>query len=96
MTYEESFALMTDPAFRGRIKVACLKFATAIFDEDRAAPAHNARQRWATQCFNMPDQIATQVQPPTVMDAGVQQAGAQIDDTALQGAVEATVNKVMI
>jgi hypothetical protein len=95
MTYDESAALMTDASFRGRVKVACLDFANSIMIEDPTTPAHNARQRWATQCFQIPDQTAAQVQPPTVMDPAVQQDGSDITDAALQGAVEATVGKIL-
>src|SRR5262249_44120950 len=95
LTYAESAALMIDTEFRGRVKVACLKFANSIMDEAPTVPAHNSRLRWATSCFQQPDLIAGQVQPPTVMDVAVQNAGAAIDDTTLQGSVEATVNKMM-
>jgi hypothetical protein len=64
-------------------------------DEEPTVTAHNSRMRWAAQCFQAPDIVATQVQPPTVMDAAVQAAGAAIDDTALQSSVEATINKMM-
>ena len=95
MTYEESSALMTDIPFRGRVKVACLKFADSIMNEASNVAAHNARLRWANQCFTNPEGVAMQTQPPTVMDAAVQAAGAAITDTALQGSVEATVNKII-
>jgi hypothetical protein len=95
MTYTESAALMTDADFRGRVKVSCLKFAQSIMDELGSIPAHNTQMRWATQCFQQPDIVAGQTQPPTVMDPGVQSAGAAIDDAGLQGAVEATINKMM-
>ena len=95
LTYEESAALMTDGALRGRIKVAVLKFADSIMNENPSIPAHNARLRWAAQTFQQPDPVAVQVQPPTVMDSAVQSAGAAITDDALQGAVEATVNKMI-
>jgi len=95
MTYEESAALMTDPQFRGRIKVACLKFADAIVGEPTTTSAHNTRLRWAQQCMQNPDSTAMQTQPPTVMDAQVQTDGAAITDAALQGSVEATVGKML-
>jgi hypothetical protein len=94
LTYEESAALMTDGTFRGRIKVACLKFADSILIENAPAVNRTAQLRWATQAFQQPDVIAGQVQPPTVMDGAVQIAGAAITDAALQGSVEATVNKM--
>jgi hypothetical protein len=95
MTYTESAALMTDADFRGRVKVSCLKFADSIIGEATTTPAHNTRLKWANQCFQAPDMAAQQVQPPTVMDAAVQAAGAEIDDTALQGSVEAVVQKML-
>ena len=95
MTYEESAALMTDITFRGRIKVACLKFASSIMIEATSVPAHNTRLRWAQQTYQQPDQVAQTTQPPTVMDPAVQSAGAEITDLALQGAVEGVVNKVL-
>jgi len=95
MTYQESQALMTDPAFRGRVKVACLKFADSILIEANTVPAHNTRLKWANQVIQSPDAVATQVQPPTVMDAAVQSAGAAITDPALQASVETTVQKML-
>ncbi len=95
MTYEESAALMADMTFRGRIKVSALKYADSIMDESEATIAHNTRLRWAQSCFLNPEQTAMQLQPPTVMDAAVQEAGAEITDTALQGSVESVVNKML-
>lgn len=95
MTYTESAALMTDSAFRGRIKVASLKYADSILAEVETTPAHNTRLKWAQQTMQNPEMTASQIQPPTVMDAAVQTDGADITDTALQGSVEAVVNKMM-
>lgn len=95
MTYEESAALMTDSAFRGRVKVAALKYADSIMGEATNTPAHNTRERWALMTMQNPDGTAAQLQPPTVMDAAVQAAGAEIDDEALQASVETVVNKMM-
>jgi hypothetical protein len=95
MTYTESAALMTDLEFRGRIKVSCLKYADSIMNEANTVPAHNMRLRWAQTTFQQPDMVAGQVQPPVVMDSAVQTAGAEITDDALQGSVEAVVNKMM-
>ena len=86
---------MTDFAFRGRVKVACLKYADSIMLEPTSTDAHNTRQRWAQNCFQQPDTVAAQTQPPVVMDAAVQLAGDGITDAALQGAVESVVNKML-
>jgi hypothetical protein len=95
LTYEESAALMNDLPFRGRIKVACLKFADSIVGEPTSEPAHNTRLKWAQNTMNAPDQAAAVAQPPTVMDSAVQEQGAAIDDTGLQGSVEVTVKKML-
>jgi hypothetical protein len=95
MTYEESALLMTDMVFKGRVKVACLKYADSILVEATSVPAHNSRARWAQGCFQQPDAVAGTVQPPTVMDAAVQTAGAEIADDALQASVETVVNKML-
>jgi hypothetical protein len=81
--------------FRGRVKVACLKFADSILNEASTVTAHGARVRWANLCFQQPDVIAGQVQPPVVMDPAVQTAGDTITDAALQAAVEAKLNEMM-
>ena len=95
MTYEESAALMQDMTFRGRCKVAALKYADSIMIEASSVPAHSSRYKWAQNTFLQPDLVAMQVQPPTVMDPGVQSAGAAVTDVALQGAVETVVNKMI-
>jgi len=95
MTYEESAALMGDPAFRGRVKVAVLKYADSIMIEASNVPAHNTRERWALNAMNNPEMVAMQIQPPVVMDVQVQTDGAAISDTALQGSVQAVIDKMM-
>jgi len=95
MTYEESDTLMKDADFRGRIKVAALKYSDSILNEANTIPAHNTRLRWAQTCMTQPDMTAANLQPPVVMDAAVQDAGSGITDTALQGAVETTVNRLL-
>ena len=47
MTYEESSVLMNDATFRGRVKVAALKFAAYLFAESNAVQGHNSRENWA-------------------------------------------------
>jgi hypothetical protein len=93
LSYDESAALTTDMAFRGRVKVACLRFAVSIMNEEDAVPAHLTRMKWAQNCMQNPDATAMQVQQPTVLDPNVQDQGATIPDNLLQGAVEATVAK---
>jgi hypothetical protein len=95
MTYEESAALMSDAAFRGRVKVAMLKYADSILIEASSVPAHKTREKWALSAFQNPDMTAIQIQAPTVMDPAVQAAGAEVLDASLQGAVESVVNKLL-
>jgi len=85
---------MNDMTFRGRIKVSALKYADSLLVAAVAVSTHSALVRWAGRCFQQPDQVAMELQPPVVMDAAVQSAGAAITDAALQGAVETVVGKV--
>jgi hypothetical protein len=95
ITYDESADLMRDVTFQGRVKVACLKFASFISNEAPTVPAHTTRLKWAQQTFVSPDAVASQVTPSTVMDPAVQDTGDAITDTALQSAVENAVNKML-
>ena len=94
-SYTESAALMNDPAFKGRVKVACLTYADYISGEAANVPAHTSRMRWAGMTMQNPDMAAANVTPTAVMDPAVQAAGGEIDDAGLQGAVENAVNKML-
>jgi len=96
LTYDQSLALMNDSSFRGRVMVACLKFADSIVIEAGNTPAHTSRLKWANTCNYNPDQTAGLVQRPVVIDGAVQSAGSSITDDALQGAVEVVVQKDFI
>lgn len=95
LTYDQSATLMSDVSFRNRVKVACLTFAKYITGEPSTIAAHNTRVKWAQSCMTNPDMIASQVQPPTVMEDQVQTSGAAITDEALQAAVETAVTKLL-
>ena len=101
LTYEQSAELMANTIFRGRVKVACLKFADYIWGEAASTPGHSTRIKWAQQTFQMPDASAAQVTPTVVMDAAVQAADidtdgdSTIDDAGLQSATENAINKML-
>lgn len=95
LTYEQSAALMSDMTFRGRVKVSCLKFADYIMGEPVDTPAHTTRVKWASMTYQVPDTVATQVTPPTVMQDAVQAQGSVISDVDLQTAVETVINQIM-
>jgi len=95
LDYDSSAQLMNDFAFRGRIKVACLHFATYVAGESPSTPAHNTRFRWAQECIQAPDVKAQAVQPAVVMDPGVQAAGDTISDAALQTATETAIQNFL-
>jgi len=95
LDYDASSQLMNDPEFRGRIKVACLHFATYVSGEPTSTPAHNTRLRWAQECYAAPDAKAQQVQPPTVMEDNVQAQGDSINDADLQIAVETAIQNFL-
>lgn len=95
LTYAESAALMGDPAFRERVKVACLKYADYIVLEPADTPAHNTRYKWAQNTLVAADSSAALVTPSVVMDDQVQQYGGDIEDGPLQTVVETCINKLM-
>lgn len=95
LSYEDSSALMADTAFRGRVKVACMKYSTYINDEPSNTPGHSSRIRWSQQTMVNPDAAAATVTPTVVMDGAVQEEGAAIDDPGLQSATENAINKML-
>ena len=92
LSFAESASLMVDPQFRGRIKVACLAYASRILAGQGATPPLPS---WSIQAYNSPDQIAQNVQPATVMEPGVQSIGGTIDDGGLAFSVENAVQKMV-
>jgi hypothetical protein len=95
MTYEETFQLMRDQIFRGRVSVSCAKFASYIADEQPNVPAHPTRYKWSMATLGNPDAAAGQVIPTVVWDASVQADGPAVTDAALQTAVETAVAKLI-
>jgi hypothetical protein len=95
LTYEQTYALMKDEAFRGRVTVGCTKFATYITDELPSTPAHPTRYKWAQQTLLAPEIATAQIMPTVVWDGAVQQDGNSITDVALQSAVENAVQKLI-
>lgn len=95
LDYTQSYALMNDLDFRGRVQVACLSYAQYITLEPSNAPAHNTRLRWANNVFQNPTMVASQTTPPVVMNPNVQQDGSAVTDASLQAAVQAVVDEFM-
>jgi hypothetical protein len=95
MTYEETYGLTRDITFRGRVGVACTKFASYIADEQPSEPAHPTRYKWAMQTLANPETAVVQVIPTVVWDVAVQADGSDITDQALQTAVETAVQKLI-
>jgi hypothetical protein len=95
LDYATTADLMKDEAFIGRVQVACLQYATYIYEEPTSTPAHSTRVRWCQQTMASPVTSAVQVMPAVVIDPAVQEAGAAITDDALQAAVETAVNKML-
>jgi len=95
MTYEESAELMNDRTFRGRCKVALLRYADSILIGRNNPDISNALMRWAQMTFSTSDMVVGQIQGPVVMDAAVQQWGPAINDENLQRAVEVVVGKLL-
>jgi hypothetical protein len=95
LTYEETFELMKDQAFRGRVTVSCAKFASYIADEAPNVPAHPTRYKWSMTTLVNPEGATAQVIPTVVWDASVQASGIAVTDAELQGAVENAVQKLI-
>lgn len=95
LSYDESASLMRDPTFVGRIKVACLHFASYIVNEAPSTPAHNTRYRWAQNTLVDSDAVAMKAAPAVVMDAQVQTDGAAITDANLQTSVETALQNML-
>jgi hypothetical protein len=94
--YAQQAALAQDQTFRGRVQVACVKYSDSIMLEPQNTPAHTSRAKWAAEVVNNPLGMATKVQQMVITDPAVIQDGAQITDTALQGAVETAVQAKFI
>jgi hypothetical protein len=95
LNQDQSAQLMTDPTFRGRVKVCCLKYADSVLISTTPVAQQTASVKWAFRCFQMPDTTAQDVQPSAVMDPKVQTAGSAVSDSDLQSAVEASVAKII-
>lgn len=95
LSYEQTFTLMSDATFRGRVNIACVNFARYITDEPANTPAHSTRVKWAQNTLVNPETAVNQVIPTVVTDAAVQTDGAAITDPNLQTAVETAVNKLL-
>lgn len=95
LSLDQSAQLMVDTTFRGRVKVACLSYAQYISIEASNVPAHNSRYRWATRCFQSPDQVGQEISQPVVMNPNVAQAGSAVTDADLQAAVQAVVDAII-
>ena len=97
MDYAESAALMNNTLFKGRVKVAILKYSNSILSSGASLPSigANAILRWASHAYNDSERIAQQVIAPVVMDASVQNQSEHITDEALQKVVESVVNKTL-
>ena len=95
LTYDESAALMNDPAFRGRVKVSMLRYCDTILIEADSVMGHTSRVRWAQQAMQQPEMWVGQLQPNVVMDPAIQEAGAAATDPQVQAATEAVINKTV-
>jgi hypothetical protein len=95
LSYEQTYGLMKDEAFRGRTTVAVSHYATYITGEQPNVQGHPSRYRWAQQTLLAPEVATTQILPTVVQDVSVQQDGSAITDEALQSAVENAVNKLI-
>jgi hypothetical protein len=94
LDYTQTFELLKDVTFVGRVQIACMHFADYIEGEVDTTPAHNTRLRWAQATFADAAGQAQQLMPLVVIDTQVQTDGATISDANLQTVVETAANKL--
>ncbi|PWT72781.1 MAG: hypothetical protein C5B60_09175 [Chloroflexi bacterium] len=92
LSLAESAALMIDSDFRGRVKVAALKYATYMFMQGGNSVSRTA---WAQRTMQQPDQAAAALVGPVVMNVNVQTLGPNIDDNNLGAAVQYTADMMI-
>lgn len=91
LSLAESATLINDLDFRGRVKVAALKYATYLFTQG----GDQNKMPWAQRTLQQPDAAAQTLVPPTVMNVNVQTLGADINDQNLEAAVTITADMMM-
>ena len=92
LTYSQSYQLMNDPDFRGRVQVSCLTYAQQILLEPTQTAGHNTRVRWAQSVQQSPAMIANNITPKVVMNINVQTTGSDVTDMGLQSALQYEVD----
>ncbi len=104
LDYKQSATLRTNLIFQGRIASAAMKWSDSIMANnavDVTQPVKRQEINYAEEVFAQPNQKAQQLQPIVVQDGAVQSADLTADgdstitDAALQGAVEASIHKVL-
>ena len=92
LTLAESAALMLDPQFRGRVKVAAMKYADALLLQSGLSVS---RTQWAQRTMQQPDQTAQQLVSGVVINVNVQNAGADVSDPDLTATVQVVADRMM-
>jgi len=100
LTYDQAGALQSNIPFGLRVKVALVKFANYIANEEPSVAQHAARWRWASNTLQNLDGVLRQVQPNVVMqpailagDIDATDGDSTVDDATLQTAVETVANQ---
>ena len=88
LSYQQASDLMKDPNFVGRIKIACMHYAS-----------YRGKGAWATLVVQSPDVAAANILPVVIMDSNIQNSsagdGSDVPDATLQSAVETAVNNML-
>jgi hypothetical protein len=92
LTLSDSAALINDPTFRGRVKVAAVNYAQYL----QLQPSLSAsKSRWIQNTMTQPDQAAQQLTPGVVLNPSVQNAGAAVTDADLKAATQVVADLQM-
>ena len=92
LSLADSAILMMDSTFRGRVKVAALKYAQYLQLQPSLS---NSKSNWIRSTISSPDQTAATLTPAVVMNPNVQGPGADVDDANLSAAVQAVADLQM-
>lgn len=83
LSLEQSSQLMNNPAFRGRVKIAAMKFALLIL---QGAGQSQARLKWAQNTIGNPELSGANAMGVVTVQSQVQTAGSEITDEQLDAA----------
>jgi len=90
MTFEEAYALGSDPTWKARCQTAGIQSATAVMSEDDATPGHAERAAWANKVLLQPALQAGPIAFGVAAQPGI--TGPEADDDDILFVCNSLVN----